>query len=47
MKMLRHLLAIALSATAGRDLVIWLNKTINFSIADEHRAAVFILPIHK
>lgn len=32
---------------AGRDLVIWLKKTINLTAAEEHRVAVSILPIRK
>ena len=47
MKMLRHLPAIALSAKAGRDLVIWLNKTINLTAAEEHRVAISIIPVRK
>ena len=32
---------------AGKDLVIWLNKTINLTTADEHRVAVSIIPNRK
>ena len=31
----------------GKDLVIWVNKTINLTTADEHRVAVSIIPNRK